>query len=65
MKNLTSYSFTFTEEELQKVFDALIERPYKDVAELIANIHGQLRDAHEANQPQEHHEHEESHNPDE
>jgi hypothetical protein len=32
------YSLTLTEQEITKVFDALIERPFKEVAPLVAKL---------------------------
>ena len=32
------YDVTFTEQEISKVFDALIDRPFKEVAPLVAKL---------------------------
>lgn len=34
------YSLTLTEQEITKVFDALIEQPFKEVAPLVAKLQG-------------------------
>lgn len=34
------YDLTLTEQEITKMFDALIDRPFKEVAPLVAKLQG-------------------------
>lgn len=40
---ITEYTFTFSDKDTQEIFEALIERPYKQVAHIINNFQMQVQ----------------------